>query len=319
MTGAAFRRYLGEVRTGSQNCRRTALPAALIAVAFTVGTSWAQPADRLSVVVSLHPWADIVAQVGGEAVSVTTLLPAGASPHAFEPLPSQGALLHVADLVVINGGLDGWLERLLRAVAPSATQLVIMESVAFEPLHEHAHGSAEEAHGAQGSNPHVWLDPDVAAEAASVIAEALAELRPGLGDTFRANAAELAAELEALAAELEALLAPAQGAPFVQFHDAWGYFARRFGLDVVATLEPFPGREPSSRYVAETVFVVRRSGAKAIFDERQLSGRTAEVVAESAGVEVVMLDPIGGPPGPSTYQELLRHNARLIADALGPR
>lgn len=293
------------------------LAVVLLSVALAAGSSSAQPADQLSVLVSLHPWADIVERVGGAAVSVTTLLPAGASPHAFEPLPSQGALLHGADLVVLNGGLDGWLERLLQAVAPGTDRLVIMESVTFEPLHEHDHGSADEAHGAEASNPHVWLDPDVAAEAASVIAEALAELRPGLGDVFMANAAELALELDALAAEVEALLAPVHGAPFVQFHDAWGYFARRFGLEVVATLEPFPGREPSSRYVAETVLAVRASGATAIFDERQLSGRTAEVVAEAAGVEVVMLDPIGGPPGPATYQELLRHNARLIADALG--
>ncbi len=287
---------------------------AALALAWPAARAVAQ-GDALHVVVSIHPWADLVSQVGGEAVAVTTLLPPGASPHAFEPLPSQAALLAAADLVVLNGGVDGWLERLVDATAPEVARLVVLDRVRFEPVAGHDDDHASEG-GAGVPNPHVWLDPDVAAAAVGVIAEELAALRPELADTFVANAAAIRADLAVLAAEVAALLAPVRGEPFVPFHDAWPYFARRFGLNVVATLEPFPGREPSARYVAETVLAIRRSGARVIFEERQLGGRTAVVVAEAAGVEVVMLDPIGGPPGPETYQELIRHNARLIAEAL---
>lgn len=271
--------------------------------------------DPLSVVVSLPPWADLMRQVGGEAVAVTTLLPSGASPHSFEPLPSQAALLGSADLVVMNGGLDGWLERLVEATAPAARRFVVMERVPFEPIGGDEHGG--EAAGAVAANPHVWLDPDIAADAAAAFAAELTALRPELAETFHANAATVREDLAGLATEIEALLAPVRDLPFVPFHDAWPYFARRFGLELTATLEPFPGREPSARYVAETVAAIRRAGARVVFDERQLYGRTAAVVAESAGVEVVTLDPIGGPPGPETYQELLRYNAERIADALG--
>lgn len=340
LTGAGGEGYPGEVRTRSQvrvpsgaarsagGARRTAAPRAsrtlasvlalvavlLVGLLDVLPRASAQGAGQpLSVVASLHPWADLVRQVGGEHVDVTTLLPAGASPHAFEPLPSQAALLGGADLVVLNGGLDVWLERLVAATAPRVRRFVVMERVPFEPVQGHE----EDGHDGEGANPHVWLDPEVAAAAVAALAEELAALRPALAEEFRANADAVRADIAAVAAEVEALLAPVRERPFVPYHDAWPYFARRFGLEVAATLEPFPGREPSARYVAETVAAIRRAGARVIFDERQLSGRTAQVVAESAGVAVVMLDPIGGAPGPATYQELLRHNARLIAEALG--
>lgn len=289
---------------------------ALAALALLIVHAGAQPAgEPVTVVASIQPWADLLRQVGGEHVEVTTLLPAGASPHAFEPLPSQAALLAGADLVVLNGGLDSWLDRLLEAAAPATRRLVVLERVSFEPVQ----GLDDDHDHAEGANPHVWLDPDVAAEAVAAFAEELADLRPELAEEFRANAAAVRSDLAALADEVEAILAPVRGRPFVPYHDAWPYFARRFGLEVTVTLEPFPGREPSARYVAEAVATIRRAGASVVFDERQLSGRTVTVVAESAGVQVVMLDPIGGAPGPETYRDLLLHNARLIADALGGR
>src|SRR5690606_4015866 len=195
------------------------------------------------------------------------------------------------DLVVMNGGLDGWLERLVEATAPAARRFVVMERVPFEPIGGDEHGG--EAAGAVAANPHVWLDPDIAADAAAAFAAELSALRPELAETFYANAATVREDLAGLATEIEALLAPVRHLPFVPFHDAWPYFARRFGLELTATLEPFPGREPSARYVAETVAAIRRAGARVVFDERQLYGRTAAVVAESAGGEVVTAGPIG--------------------------
>lgn len=291
----------------------------LIALALSHQVALSQEVtDPLEVVVSIHPWADLVSRVGGEDVEVTALLPAGASPHAFEPLPSQATLLGQADLVVLNGGLDGWLARLLDAVAPAARRLVLMDLVDFVPIQADEHDSVEGSRPAvaDAANPHIWLDPVVAARAVAVVATELSTLRPESAQRFESRARALEAELAQLDADLTSLLAPVRDRPFVPFHDAWAYFARRYRLNLVATLEPFPGREPSARYVAETVLAVRRAGARVIFDERQLSGRTARVVAESGGLQVVTLDPIGGPPGPESYFDLLRHNARLIAEAL---
>lgn len=276
----------------------------------------------LRVVASIQPWADLVARVGGDLVVAETLLPAGASPHAFEPSPSQAMTLARADLVVLNGGLDTWLSRLLDAVAPETERLVLMDVLEFTPLQSHDHAEEGPEHDdkeLEVANPHIWLDPVIASQAVKELADRLSSLLPMNAEELRARAEDVVGELDELDQELAAQLAGVRDAPFVPFHDAWAYFARRYGLDLVATLEPFPGREPSVRYVAETILAIRDAGATVIFDERQFGGRTARVVAESGGLRVVTLDPIGGRPGPEGYFELLRYNAQLIADALGGR
>ena len=230
----------------------------------------------------------------------------------------------------MNGGLDLWLNRLIEAAAAGTPVLVVIEAIDFEPLeghehgehddhddHDHSEGEHDEDDHAVTANPHIWLDPALMLQAADQIAAALAAVDPASADTYRTNAERLKAELRQLDQQLAHLLAPAAGAPFVPFHDAWVYFAERYDLNIVVTLEPFPGREPSPRYVAEAVQSVIASGARVIFAERQLGSRSAEVVAESAGVTVAMLDPIGGAPGPVTYDALLLENAAIIVEALG--
>ncbi|HZJ10002.1 MAG TPA: metal ABC transporter substrate-binding protein [Trueperaceae bacterium] len=278
--------------------------------------------DPLSIVVSIQPWADVIAQLGGDRVEVSTLLPAGASPHAFEPLPSQAVALARADLVVMNGGLDSWLERMLTAAAPGVPTLHMMSVVNFDPLQEVGHEGEEragaDAHSATslGANPHIWLDPMIVARALPVLVAALVRADPTAAPAYERNAAALEADLLRVDAHIKTLFVGLEDASFVPLHDAWAYFARRYGLRIAVTLEPFPGREPSARYVADTVMTIRETGARVIFAERQLSDRTARVVAESAGVAVVTLDPLGGHPGPERYQDLLVYNANIIADAL---
>lgn len=184
---------------------------------------------------------------------------------------------------------------------------------------EHAEGEAHDEHadhGHEGVNPHIWLDPVLMEQAVGSIAVRLAELDPERAETYRQNAAELVTQLRGLHGELQLILAPVRGAPFIPFHDAWPYFATRYELDLVMEIEPFPGREPGPRYLATVVGAIRSSGTPAIFAEAQLGERPARVIADEAGVEVATLDPIGGVEGRNSYEELLRHNAQTIVDAL---
>lgn len=313
------------------------------AVLLVTAAAFAVAAPPLRVTVSLAPYASIVEEIGGENVSVTTLLPPGASPHVFDPTPSQAAGLATSDLIVMNGGLDSWLDRLVAATAPSANVLVVTQSISFMAEvdgHDHdEHGDEQDEdhdgdheappEGTDGApeapdhatdpataNPHIWLDPLLMREAAAAIAAELVRLDPDNAAAYDAGLTRVQGELDALDEEIAALLEPVKGAPFVPFHDAWPYFARRYGLNLVLSLEPFPGREPSPKYVADAVAAVKAVGAKAVFAERQLNPRSAEVVAESAGVVVAVLDPIGGAPGPTDYAELLRYNARIILENL---
>lgn len=295
-------------------------------------TAAAQSGGALKIVVSINPYQDLVEQVAGGAASVSTILPAGASPHAFDPTPTQTATLAKADLIIMNGGLDLWLSRLVAAAAPNTPVLVMLDTVDFTPLAGHAHDHEEEhgaehdddagEHGAsheeehETANAHIWLDPILMLQAVDAVEAALGGLDPANAGHYAANAARTKDALVELDGRLTELLSPVAGAPFVPFHDAWVYFAERYHLRTVATLEPFPGREPGPRYVAEAVRTVEDAGAKAIFAERQLGRRSAEVVAESAGVRVAVLDPLGGAPGPETYEALLLENAAAIVEAL---
>lgn len=263
---------------------------------------------QLQVVAALNPYASLLEQLLGDADEVLTLLPPGASPHTYSPTPQGVARLAQADLIVMNGTLDAWLSELVAASGSRAPVLVAMERLEFEPLS----GLADEG---EGVNPHLWLDPLLMAQLVPELAAALAAVDPAGAADYRQRGAALAADLQALDAELRAILAPVAGAAFVPFHDAWPYFARRYGLDLVTEIEPAPGREPSARYLAEALEVIRSSGAKAIFSDAQLPRRPAEVIAEQAGLPLYVLDPEGS-GGARSYRELMLTNARTIAAAL---
>ena len=288
--------------------------AALVVIAL-LGLALARP----SVVVSIHPLFDIVREVAGDHADVVRVLPPGASPHTFDPTPRDVGRIVAADLVVFNGALDLWLRELVEA---SGSRASLVEVIADERVQAVLRDTfpdlvAVDAGGAVvGFNPHVWLDPLVMREAATLIAEALAAVAPAHADDFFANADRLREALLALDAELRATLAPVQGAAFVPFHDAWPYFAARYGLDLVVEIEPFPGREPSPAYLRYALDKIRDSGANAVFSEIQLNRRPAEVVADEAGVVLFELDPLGGLGGRERYAELLRANAAVILEAL---
>lgn len=294
---------------------------------FALGVAGAQaaPEDPIDVVVSMQPQYDLVRQITGDVARVSRMLPVGASPHTFEPTPSDVAALVDADLVITSGVIDDWLLGVVEASGTEATVLTLIDALTFEPIGEEAHDHEEGAEEAEADpehrfehvNPHIWHDPLLMAGAVPVLVEALSRAAPAHTETFATNGEALRQSLKALDTELAELLRPVQDAPFVPFHDAWPYFVRRYGLNQVAVIEPAPGREPSPSYIAEVLGQLETTGAKAIFNDAQLPPRPAEVIAQEAGVALYTLDPEGGGvSGEQSYQDLLRQNARTILEAL---
>lgn len=266
---------------------------------------------QLNLVVTLAPYQDVVQRVAGPDAQVRLLLPPGASPHGFDPTPSVMRDLQGTDLMVMNGGVDAWAARLADAAGDVAT------FVALEALETAGSGLQPIGDDHGDANPHVWLDPLRMRAIALTLGEMLGEVDPPRAEAYLNRAEGVAEALDRLHQDLEDTLAPVRGAPFVPFHDAWPYFAERYGLNLVLEIEPFPGREPSPRRLAEVVQAIRDTGARAIFNEAQLHDRPARVVADEAGVDVATLDPLGGVDGRRTFEDLLRFNASVIVRALG--
>ena len=301
---------------------------------FTLCTTFAW-AQQPTIITSIHPYYALVQEIAGDNAEVVRMLPPGVSPHTFDPTPRNVAQLADADLMVMNGVVDEWLLNLVEA---SGTDAEVVEAIAelnFEPVEgeEHAEESGEEsgeesaeegaeeegdhAHEHGGVNPHIWLDPTLMSELVPLLVSRLAEVDPENAPSYEANGERLVTELGTLNAELQEVMEPLQGAAFVPFHEAWPYFARHFGLDLVVEIVPAPGREPSPAYIAEALSQIEGSGAEAIFSEVQLPTRPAEVVAESANIPLYILDPLGGGAETETYAELLRTNVNTVAEALG--
>ncbi len=163
-------------------------------------------------------------------------------------------------------------------------------------------------------NPHIWLSPSYIIRVTEAFASVLIDLHPERASEVMAARDAYVRELRQLNEEVADDLRPYEGAPFVPFHGAWSYFAADYGLDVVAVIEPFPGREPTPQQLVETIAILKQVNAGAIFSESQLNNQPAFVLADEANVPLGILDPLGGVEGREGYIDLMRYNSRMIAD-----
>lgn len=288
-----------------------------IAVFILSGSAFAAP-QPIKAVATIFPLADLVRQIGGNRVKVMTLLTSGMSEHTFEPTPAQiRQVAEVALYVRVGAGMDSWGDKLLAAakrppVIVTATQGITLLSVAEQDLMPEAGGRA---HQHEGDDPHVWLDPILVRDyIVPKITAALVSLRPGDAGFFKANGLRFANELTSLDREMRGRIKSLSRHDFIALHGAWHYLGKRYGLRQIAAVEPFPGKEPSAKYIAALVTMARKRGVVTIFAEPQLSAKTANVLASELKGQVLLLDPLGGEtmPGRNSYPALMRYNLSVI-------
>ena len=259
---------------------------------------------RTRVVATMTVLADIAANVGGDRVAVTSLVPAGRDVHTFDPSPQDVARVAAADVLLVNGlGLDEWAIGLARDAGSDARIVTLADTVPAEDY------IVDRETGRP--NPHLWLDPSLAATYARVIGEALGT--PERAETYAGELASLADESKSAIAAL-----PAESRRIVSFHDALPYFARAFGLEIVGVVVDAPGQDPSAGEIARLVTAIRAAGVRAIFSESQFPPDLARAVADETGAAVVAdlyTDSLGDPPADS-YTGLIRWDVARIVEAL---
>jgi zinc transport system substrate-binding protein len=305
---------------------------------------------RPAVAVSIFPIYDLTRRVAGDRLETVLLLPPGRSEHGYDPTPAEMARVSGAKLTVEVGlGLDDWVGAMVRRAAgrevtslrigPKASpRPIVAEAVGAEAA-EHGHDDHDEdekhekgekhdkhdkgekhgehAHERGGLDPHVWLDPQRMRDATSSIVEALTALDPEGAEGFRARGEALRGALATLDAEIGARAKRWARRVIVTFHGSMGYYAERYGLKVAAVIEPFPGREPTAKYVKEVLAAIAASKPAALFSEPQLDRRPAQALADEAKLPLFELDPVGGGPNVDSYEKLLRHDTDVLDRALG--
>jgi ABC-type Zn uptake system ZnuABC Zn-binding protein ZnuA len=261
-------------------------------------------ADTVKVAATIFPVYDIARQVAGPVAEVVLILPPGASPHTFEPTPAGvRALAGAGALFVVGHGLDAWAARLARGAGIS--RLVQVDAgIALRRVE----GAVD---------PHYWLSAPNAGAIAGIVAAELERLAPARRQQIQRALAAYRARLDAADAEVRRLLADLPSRRIATVHEAFGYFADAYGLEVAAVFEPYPGLEPSPRFVVEFQKKIRVSGVRVLFTEPQLSLDALRPIARDLGVTLAVLDPLGGLPGREGFVELLLFDARAVAAAAG--
>lgn len=274
--------------------------------------------ERIGVVVSIYPLKDIVEQVGGERVRVDYMIPPGASPHTFEPKPSDIKRLNRANLLfLIGGGLEFWAEKVVSALNKKPRVIVLSKGLSLLK-EKHSHGAHDRYDKREFFDPHIWLDPIMVMTMVDRIRDVIADSDPSNRIYYAQRAERFKDEIMKLHLRIEETAKRFRTREFVTFHSAWNYFAKRYGLRIIGIIEESPGKEASPAHIAKIVKEIRETKVKVVFVEPQFNPKAAEVIAKETGAKVFILDPIGGPDikGRASYIGLMNHNLSVLASAL---
>lgn len=266
--------------------RRAAAAASLVALLALVAGCGDGSSDggeeRPKVVATTTQIADFARQVGGEAVDVEQLLEPNSDPHEYEPRPSDVEAVAGADLVFANGdGLDNWIGEV---VSDSGSDAELVDLGAVVPVRLEGEGDAS------GRDPHWWHDPRNAAAAVGEIERRLGGAEPGRKAAFARNANAYLARLRSLDRRISKCIGPIPAArrKMVTDHDALGYFANRYGIEVVGAVVPSQttGAQTSAKDLRDLAATIEDEGVQAVFPESSVSADAAEAIASQTGASV---------------------------------
>ena len=288
----------------------------LFAAPLVLATS---PEKPLNIVVTIPVLKDLTEQVGGPHVRVISLLSGYENEHTYSPKPSDLVAVRKARLLFEVGiGLEVWVSSLVKNAGSSSLRVVTTsKGIALlrdRPDHDGAAHAAEEN---ERGNPHVWMDPENAATMMRHITEALIQVDPAYATEYRANQASYLRKLDQLRKDLSERITHLADRRFIAHHPAWPYLARRFGFQIVGTIQPQSGTEPSALQLHGLIAKIKKDRIKVVVSEIQLSQKIPDLLAKETGARVVVLTTLpGGLPHTETYLDMLRYNVLQLVNAL---
>lgn len=269
---------------------------------------------KLPVVATFSILADLARDVGGDRVEVISLVGPNGDPHVYQPSPEDAKNLNAARLILVNGlGLEGWLDRLIKASGAKAPIIVATKGIAPRKMEED---------GKIGLDPHAWQSIPNAEIYVANIRDGLIAVDPAGADAYRANAAACLATLADLDKEVRAALAkiPAQRREIITTHDAFGYFGEAYDFKFIAPEGVSTESEASARDVAKIIRQIKAQNIPAVFLENVTDPRLVKSIASESGAKIggtLYSDALSSPDGPAgSYIEMMRNNIRELSAAL---
>jgi ABC-type Zn uptake system ZnuABC Zn-binding protein ZnuA len=295
--------------------------------------------NKLNVVVTFSILEDVVANVGGDAIELESIVPAGGDSHTFDPSPDQVAGVSDADLIFAIGiGFEPWLHDMVEASGTSGQEIEVTDGLDLiegeaeeHEDEEHADEATpeaeadEHAHDDSGVDPHVWGDVANVIAITATVRDALVAADPANAATYEANAAAYTTQLQDLDQWVrdEVAKLSEDRRKLVTSHDTFGYFARAYGFEVIGTAIGSVSTEsgdPSAQDIAELVAQIEETGVPAIFAENVSNPDLIDAIASEAGVTVgpaLYTDALGEPGSDGdTYVKLMTYNVTSIVTAL---
>lgn len=292
----------------------------VIACVLALGLAPAMAQEKLPVVASFSIVGDLVQQIGGNRVNVTTIVGPDADAHGYQPKPSDAKAVAAARILFVNGlGFDNWMQRLQKS-SGSKAQLVVV-STGIVPLKEQGKGHGH-GHDHGSVDPHAWHDVANLKRYATNIRDALVAADPAGKADYDARLSVYETALTALDTEIKTAVAaiPADRRKIVTAHDAFGYFGRAYGIAFLAPQGVSTETQPSAQDIARIIRFIRETKAPAVFIETISDPRQMERIAQESGAKIggkLYSDALSPPNGPAgTTIDMIRTNIRELNKAL---
>jgi len=294
------------------------LLAAMLFALLSVASARAQ--EKLPVVATFSILGDLVKNVGGDRVAVSTLVQPNGDAHVFQPSPADAKTIADAKVIFMNGiGLEGWLDRLIKASGSKGKVVIATKGVKpHEMKDDDAHGHAHE----HKLDPHAWQSVANVKIYVANIRDALIAADPAGREAYEKNAAGYLQRLSAVESEIKETVAkiPATKRRIITSHDAFGYFASSYGIEFIAPQGVSTESEASARDVAKIIRQIRAQKIPAVFLENISDPRLMQQIAKETGAKIggtVYSDSLSGTDGPAaSYIAMMEHNIRQFAAAL---
>lgn len=320
--------------------RRLAVAGALalgLSLPLALPAAAQEAAKKIPVVASFSILGDFVKEVGGDRVSVTTLVGPNGDAHVFQPAPADAKKVAAAQIVFVNGlGFEGWIDRLVKASGTKAEIVVATKGITPREMadededdhaaqghkdHDHAKkGEHDHDHG--GTDPHAWQSVANAEIYVANIRDALIAADPAGKAAYEANASAYTAKLEALDAQVKAAMAaiPESRRRIITSHDAFGYFGAAYGIEFIAPQGVSTESEASAKDVARIIRQIKAENIPAVFMENISDPRLVKRIAKETQAKIggeLFSDALSDDKGPaSTYIDMMKNNITQLSSAL---